>query len=366
MAFQMPQIQDNIGNALANIGQIRQQRTANALADRQVGLAEAAGRRQQQAFDAEQAAAQRAQLVDTTKNVLGALARVPQAQRQAAFAQLATELPPEFAQRMASNPDAFTDQNIALALNRFGTLTPDQIFGDARREAQAKTPGEKIVVVGRDGRPTIQFADRFNQDARYTESAGAGAILGAETTRRGQDVSAAVARRGQDITARGQNMADARAREAASRSPAAGGRQAAALTAAQRAKIDEKLQTVALVRGQLARARAAFDRIRDTVSAGPGGQFVPTADGFAFDAAAKGLGQTIRQLTRTPGEGAMSDYESKLAAAIVPDRGSFEGLTEAKINELEQIINDIEAGYSSMGAPQSGGASGGWSIEPAR
>mgnify|MGYP000653332085 CR=1 FL=1 len=71
MPFQMPQLQDNIGNALANIGQIRQQRTQNALAERQIGLSEAEGRRQQQQFDAEQAAAQRAQLVETTSGWTG-------------------------------------------------------------------------------------------------------------------------------------------------------------------------------------------------------------------------------------------------------------------------------------------------------
>lgn len=208
MPFQMPQIENNIGNALAGIGQMRQQRTQNALAERQLGLQEAQGRRVQQQFDAEQAATQRAQMIETTKGVLGALARVPQAQRQQAFAQLAGDLPPEFVQRMSGNPDAFTDQNIALALNRFGTLTPDQLFSDQRREAQAKTPGEKIVVRGPDGRPTIQFADRFDTDARYEESAGAGAELSAATSRSNAALAAATARRGQD-------MADARARDAA-------------------------------------------------------------------------------------------------------------------------------------------------------
>ncbi len=206
MPFQMPEIRQS--NALSMISNIRQQRTQNALADRQVGLAEAAGRRQQQAFDAEQAAAQRAQLVDTTKNVLGALARVPQAQRQAAFAQLATELPPEFAQRMASNPDAFTDQNIALALNRFGTLTPDQIFGDERRMAEAKAKPEVIVTYGADGETPVRRA--FNP---YGPELAAGVTDAPDA---GQIMADRRQAAGQAITVQGQRMADARARENAS------------------------------------------------------------------------------------------------------------------------------------------------------
>lgn len=167
MPFQMPQIENNIGNALAGIGQMRQQRTQNALAERQIGLSEAAGRRQQQQFDAEQAATQRAQMIETTKGVLGALARVPQAQRQQAFTQLAGDLPPEFVQRMSGNPDAFTDQNIALALNRFGTLTPDQLFGDQRREAQARDMGPTYTYRDTDGE-VVAFNNRDPSDIRGT------------------------------------------------------------------------------------------------------------------------------------------------------------------------------------------------------
>ncbi len=120
----------------------------------------------------------------------------------------------------------------------------------------------------------------------------------------------------------------------------------AAQTAAQ-----EKLKTVALVRAQLNRARAAFADIEGTFSAGPGGQYLPTEAGQKFDAISNGLQQTIRQLTRTPGEGAMSDYESRLAQAIIPTRGSFEGMTAAKLDELDQIISDIESGYKAMLGP---------------
>jgi len=206
MPFQMPEIQNNIGNALANIGQIRQQRTQNALAERQLGLSEAAGRRQQQQFDAEQAAAQRAQLIDTTKNVLGALARAPADQRMQLFAQM-PDVPEEMRQRMLQSPDAFTDQNIALALNRFGTLTPEQIFGDERRMAEAKAKPEVLVTFGPDGKTPVRRA--FNPygpelAAGVADAPDAGALL---TDRR--------LALGQDITRRGQDMTDARAREAA-------------------------------------------------------------------------------------------------------------------------------------------------------
>jgi len=203
MPFQMPEIRQS--NALGMINDIRQQRTQNALADRQLALTEGAQRRQQQQFDTEQAAQARAQMIETTKGVLGALARVPQAQRQQAFTQLASELPPEFVQRMAANPEAFTDQNIALALNRFGTLTQEQLAGDERRMAEAKAKPEMVVTFGADGRTPVRRA--FNPygpelAAGVTDAPDAGALM--------SDRRAAA---GQALTARGQNMADARARE---------------------------------------------------------------------------------------------------------------------------------------------------------
>lgn len=388
MPFQMPQIQNNIGNALANVAQLRQQRMQNALAERefaqrdeqlnaqrqlaerqfglserQLGLSEAEGRRQQEQFDAERASAQRAQLVETTKNVIGALARLPQEQRQAAFAQFASELPPELAQRMAGNPEAFTDQNIALALNRFGSLTPDQIFGDLRRKTEAEAKPESIVTYGRDGRPLVRLINPYSSEAQQgiVQAPDANTNLTQATSRANNEATNATSRannRDTNATSRANNR-DSNATSAANAARNAG---AGGMTAAQRANVQNKLQSVRLVQAQLKRAQEAFKVIQGSMfQAGPGTQFNPLANGGQrFDAIARGLQQTIRQLTRTPGEGAMSDYESRLAAAIVPERGDLEGTTAARLEELQNIVNDIEAGYTNMAMPNTGGATGGW------
>ena len=347
MPFQMPQLQDNIGNALANIGQIRQQRTQNALADRQLGLSEAAGRRQQQQFEAEQAAAQRAQLIDTTKNVLGALSRVPQAQRQAAFQQLAADLPPEFAQRMAGNPEAFTDQNIALALNMFGTLTPDQLFADQRRETQAKTAPKAVVTYGADGKPVERYVDIFGEEAGrgIVQAPDANAGLSAATTRRGQDISASTARRGQDLsyqsTTRGQDMTAATSAAAAARAgpPAA--------VAAQTAKA-RSASTAATYYGQ---ARDAFGSLRDTYQAGGPIQTLVGAARAAihpdermaaarFDSAIRALTPVLKNVIRGPGEGTWSDGDQAVLESILPNRSMNEMQIEESLKNLETLLRD--------------------------
>jgi hypothetical protein len=372
MPFQMPQINDNIGNALANIGQIRQQRTQNALAERQFGLQEAEGRRQQQQFDTEQAAAQRAQLIDTTKNVLGALARVPQAQRQAAFAQLATELPPEFAQRMAGNPDAFTDQNIALALNRFGTLTPDQIFGDARRETQAKTAPKAVVTYGADGRPVERYVDTFSDEAQrgIVQAPGANNMLADATSRRNADVAAATARANAQLAAAtSRSNAELSARTTNANVDRTARAAEAQRAAAAKAK-GQSARTAATYYGQ---ARDIFDaELRDTLSAGGPVQRVFGAArsmvdsdrrraSARFDAAVSFLRPAVKSVIRGPGEGTFTDSDQALLDSLLPDRSMSESEIQERLNNLEILLRDNGATIPQARTPgTTPGASGGW------
>lgn len=337
MPFQMPQLQDNIGNALANIGQIRQQRTQNALAERQIGLSEAAGRRQQQQFDAEQAATQRAQLIDTTKNVLGALARAPADQRMQLFAQM-PDVPEELRQRMLQSPDAFTDQNIALALNRFGTLTPDQLTQEAEAVARARvvprysireTDGQYVGineydptdVVTTGQRPRSRVGDQPRQPAAPRAAAAQ--------------------------PARGAPAPTGSAQPAP---PAPPRLPAAAITA-----ITNNRRSLSLLKAQLANVRSAWARIKDTTEAGPGQGLLPTPDGQRFDRAVTQLAPFFRQISRTPGEGATSDYESRLQQAALPSRTDYEATTEDSIANIENIISALEQEYdAALGArPQS-------------
>lgn len=110
-----------------------------------------------------------------------------------------------------------------------------------------------------------------------------------------------------------------------------------------------KLQSTQLARKQLDAIKDAWLKIKDTTfSAGPGASLIPTEAGRAFDKAVDAFRQTNRTLTRTPGEGALSDFETRLAQAALPDRGDYELVTEQSIQQLQDMLDTIESGYSQM------------------
>ncbi|MGE0289539.1 MAG: hypothetical protein AB7I42_26120 [Bradyrhizobium sp.] len=110
-----------------------------------------------------------------------------------------------------------------------------------------------------------------------------------------------------------------------------------------------KLQSTQLARKQLDAIKDAWLKIKDTTfSAGPGASLIPTEAGRAFDKAVDAFRQTNRTLTRTPGEGALSDFETRLAQAALPDRGDYESVTEQSIQQLQDMLDTIESGYSQM------------------
>lgn len=110
-----------------------------------------------------------------------------------------------------------------------------------------------------------------------------------------------------------------------------------------------KLNTVSVARRQLANIRNRFAGIRNSVSAGPFGQGkIPTEGGRAFDRAVDQMRSTLTALTRVPGVGAMSDYETKLDQAKFPTRNEYESVTEQQIADLDNMLNAIEAGYRDL------------------
>lgn len=146
-----------------------------------------------------------------------------------------------------------------------------------------------------------------------------------------------------------------------------------------------KLNTVKLARQQLARIRDEFEGksdpltnkrsggIKGTMSAGPAWTIqghLPTEGGAKFDAAVNQMRSTLTALTRVPGVGAMSDYETKLDQAKFPTRKDYESVTQQQIDDLDNMLNAIETGYTDLlsgGAQtpaQPGGTqpTGGWSV----
>lgn len=114
-----------------------------------------------------------------------------------------------------------------------------------------------------------------------------------------------------------------------------------------------KLNTVALARQQLATVKAAFEKGIGgeggiTNAFGPVQGMAATQQGKSFDAAVDQMRSTLTALTRTPGVGSMSDYETKLDQGKFPSRGDYESVTAQKIQGLEDMLALIENGYNGL------------------
>jgi hypothetical protein len=128
----------------------------------------------------------------------------------------------------------------------------------------------------------------------------------------------------------------------------------------------QKLTQIAIARQQLNNAKQKFASLQGTLSAGPGGGFLPTPSGRAFDAAIDGMRGTIAALTRVPGIGAMSDFETRLDQAKFPERGDYEDVIGQKLEQLDALVKGLDTGYrdllgsaNDVSAPPSGGNTSG-------
>lgn len=112
-----------------------------------------------------------------------------------------------------------------------------------------------------------------------------------------------------------------------------------------------KLNTVSLARQQLNAIKEAF--ANGTGGAGmnafgPGQGMLPTELGKQFDSRVDQMRSTLTALTRVPGVGAMSDYETRLDQSKFPARGDYESVTADKIQQLDNMLNLIERGYGDL------------------
>jgi hypothetical protein len=122
-----------------------------------------------------------------------------------------------------------------------------------------------------------------------------------------------------------------------------------ALSQKDRTTAKMKLNTVRLAREQLADIQTAFDGIKGTFSAGPMGTGrLPSKGAASFDRAVDGMRSTLTALTRVPGVGAMSDYETRLDQAKFPTRFEYEDVTQQQIDQIAKQLNLIELGYTDL------------------
>ncbi len=104
-----------------------------------------------------------------------------------------------------------------------------------------------------------------------------------------------------------------------------------------------KLINIGLAKKQLADVEAAIDKL------GPADLTGLTSAGKAFDAAVSGLRQTFTAITRVPGLGSMSDYETRLAQAPLPGRGDlYREVMKQKTAQIRMMLDELESGYRSQ------------------
>jgi hypothetical protein len=142
------------------------------------------------------------------------------------------------------------------------------------------------------------------------------------------------------------------------------------LTPTQRGVVRQKIQLLPVIRQQVTRAAELSAEMAKggTFARGAVGGLLPgaIAGGTAekFDKALGALRKSILALTRVPGIGAMSNYETALDEMALPSRwGSDAGRNEA-LKGITELVTGLETGYKEMlpgkpsarrGAPSGGG-----------
>jgi hypothetical protein len=129
------------------------------------------------------------------------------------------------------------------------------------------------------------------------------------------------------------------------------------------AKNREKLQTLDIIDTRLDDVEAAFmgpknpdgtrkpGGIEGSFSVGLAGGYLPTAGGRSYDATVDALRPFLRQISRTPGEGPMSDYETKQAEALLPARNDHPSVVKQKIQQIRNIVKQSRSGMTAPAAP---------------
>lgn len=125
-------------------------------------------------------------------------------------------------------------------------------------------------------------------------------------------------------------------------------------TKSKRDEARKAMDLIGRVQPQLDRVRTLYDQ--NLKGSGPLQslkEYLPSQRNSQFDNAVAMLRTLVRPATRTPGEGSMSDFESKLALQALPDRWSFDGSNEESLTGLQTFLESAKADYSKrLGLPQ--------------
>lgn len=143
------------------------------------------------------------------------------------------------------------------------------------------------------------------------------------------------------------------------------------LSATEAARAKGKYEAAMQLKRQIATARQNFEEARNEIASTGrvGGLMAVTPAAQKFDKSIDAMRSTVTSLTRTPGVGAMSDYETRLDQAKMPARSNYDEVTEQQLMELEALADGVLMGYGELmggaqqGAPQ-GKQEGGWMTLP--
>jgi hypothetical protein len=109
-----------------------------------------------------------------------------------------------------------------------------------------------------------------------------------------------------------------------------------------------KLNQLKVAKQQLQNVRNKFAKIKGTLQAGKGQGWIPLEAGEAFDKAVDSMKGSLTAITRVPGVGSMSDYESRIDQSKFPKRGDYESVTDDQIVAIEELLTTIESGYTDL------------------
>jgi len=125
------------------------------------------------------------------------------------------------------------------------------------------------------------------------------------------------------------------------------------LTAKDANTVAAKINSANMLKEQIAAAGEQFEIAKKArLATGVVGGLNPLSEeGKKFDATINNLRSTVTSLTRTPGVGSMSDYETRLDQGKIPKRDQYDSVTEQQLKQLEDLANGIIDGYSGMVAP---------------
>lgn len=111
----------------------------------------------------------------------------------------------------------------------------------------------------------------------------------------------------------------------------------------------QKLINLSAAEKALALVEQKAAALKDSMQAGPGASYYTFGEGGAnFDAAVNSMRDLIQSVTRVPGIGSMSDFETRLSQAKMPSRNGYESTMTQQIQSLKDLLSGLRQGYEGL------------------